>query len=299
MRLFGYLICALLPWLFASCCCHADYHPPPQPFRSPAAGLRAFSGKGVVEELNPDRSTVVIQHEAISNYMAAMTMPFKAKDPAVLAGLQAGDEISFRLLVTDQESWIDGISRTGRKVVAAAERTSTVASPEHASQRHPLLDYQFTNELGQAISLGQFKGQALAITFFFTRCPIPDFCPRLSKNFEEASQKLAALPEAPTNWHFLSVSFDTDFDTPSVLKAYAGRYHYDPAHWSFLTGPKDKVNELARQSQVTVEPEGAFFNHSFRTLIIDAAGRLQMSFPIGGNLSDALVGEIVKAAASK
>ena len=81
-----------------------------------------------------------------------------------------------------------------------------------------------------------------------------------------------------------------------MLRAYAERYHYDSNHWSFLTGPPQKIAELARLSDVTYEPEGGLFNHNFRTLIIDAAGRLQMSFPIGGNLSEALVKELVKAA---
>jgi len=159
------------------------------------------------------------------------------------------------------------------------------------------MDYQFTNELGQAVSLSQFNGQALAITFFFTRCPIPDYCPRLSKNFAEASQKLSAMPDAPTNWHFLSVTFDPEFDTPAVLKSYGERYHYAPAHWSFLTGPPDKIAELARQSDVTFERQGSLFNHNFRTLIISANGKLQTVFPIGGDLSDAILGEMLKAAA--
>ena len=163
--------------------------------------------------------------------------------------------------------------------------------------RHPLLDYKFTNQLGQAVSLSQFHGQALAISFFFTRCPIPEYCPRLSKNFQEASRKLAARPGGPTNWHLLSVSFDTEYDTPPVLKAYAERYHYDPASWSFLTGPSNKVSELARLSGVKVAAEGGLFNHDFRTLIIDGTGHLQMVFPTGGNLSDAIVDELLKAAA--
>ncbi|MGD0615846.1 MAG: SCO family protein, partial [Verrucomicrobiota bacterium] len=150
----------------------------------------------------------------------------------------------------------------------------------------------------QPVSLRDFRGQALAITFFFTRCPVPDYCPRLSKNFEEASRRLASRPGAPTNWHFLSVSFDTAFDTPAVLRAYGSRYHYDPAHWSFLTGPKEEIQELAEISGVVVDPDAGLFNHNFRTLIIDPAGRLQTSFPFGGDLSDAIVGEILKACAA-
>lgn len=166
-----------------------------------------------------------------------------------------------------------------------------------ATVRHPLLDYKSTNELGQPVSLGQFHGQALAITFFFTRCPIPEYCPRLSKNFQEASRKLESRTDAPTNWHFLSISFDAEFDSPPVLKAYGERYEYDPKHWSFLTGPSDKASELANLSDVSFVREGGLYNHNFRILIIDAAGRLQMVFPTGGNLSDAIVEEILKAAA--
>jgi protein SCO1/2 len=163
-------------------------------------------------------------------------------------------------------------------------------------KRHPLLDYPFTNELGQPVKLSDFRGQALAITFFFTRCPIPDYCPRLSKNFEEASQKLSALPGGPTNWHFLSVTFDPELDTPPVLKAYGERYQYDPKHWSFLTGARDKISELAGDSGVQLERASGFINHNFRTLIINADGHLQMIFPMGGNLSDAIVAEVLKAA---
>ena len=167
-----------------------------------------------------------------------------------------------------------------------------------AKNHNPLLDYAFTNELGQAVTLGSFEGQALAITFFFTRCPVPEFCPRLSKNFAEACRQLSQLPHGPTNWHFLSVSFDPEFDTPAILKAYGKTYHYDSTHWSFITGPKDKIAELARLSNVQVQPDSGLFQHNFRTLIIDPKGKLQMVFPTGGNLSDAIVSEILKATGS-
>ena len=275
---------------------------PAQPFRSSSESetkAQTFAAEGVVKEFKSDGQTIVIKHQAISNYMDAMTMPFKVRKHQELARLRVGDEITFRLLVTDSESWIDRISKIGRvrleEKLPAARPAVSEAPPARA--RHPLLDCKFTNELGQAVSLGEFRGQALAITFFFTRCPIPDYCPRLSKNFDEASRKLLALTNAPANWHFLSVSFDPEFDTPAVLKAYGRRYQYDPQHWSFLTGPADKIADLAAQSDVKFERDGAFFNHNFRTLIIDAAGHLQMSFPIGGDLSDAIVSEILKAAA--
>jgi protein SCO1/2 len=259
-----------------------------------ATNLRSFMAKGTVTELKPDSRTVVIQHEAISNYMAAMTMPFRVKDSKELAGLQRSDAISFQLHVTESESWVDGITKIG---TVSLPPIQTPTNPPAVRLNHPLLDYKFTNELGQAVSLNDFRGQALAITFFYTRCPLPDYCPRLSKNFQAASQKLESLPGAPTNWHFLSISFDTEFDSPQMLKAYGNSYQYDPKHWSFLTGPADKIGELARQSGVSYQYDAGTFNHDFRTLIIDAAGHLQMVFPTSGDLSDQIVAEILKAAA--
>lgn len=263
-------------------------------------GVQTFATRGVVQEIRPAENLLVIRHEAITNYMPAMTMPFHVHDSQSLAGLERGDEISFRLLVTETNSWVDRISKTGKVALPEIKTpaSSPPATPAAIRSRHPLLDYKFTNELGQAVSLNDFRGTALAITFFFTRCPIPEYCPRLSKNFQVAARKLNARPDAPTNWHFLSISFDSAFDTPEVLKAYGAAYQADPAHWSFLTGPPDKIGELARQSGLTFESTNGIFNHDFRTLIVDAAGHLQMVFPTSGDLSDAIVEEIVKAAAA-
>src|SRR6266478_8530565 len=297
----GMLISALLSgWLISTYVNSAAESPASS---SPGeANLRSFAARGVVKELKADGSTILLSHEAITNYMDAMTMPFKIKEPKEITGLRPGDQVSFRLSVTDTESWIDQVA----KITAATPRSP--ASPPleaRAGERrpskpthYPLLDYKFTNELGQQVSLSDFRGQGLAITFFFTRCPIPDYCPRLSRNFQEASTRLGLITAGPTNWHFLSVSFDTQFDSPRVLKAYGERYHYDPAHWSFLVGSAESVGELAGLSNVKFERDAGSFNHNFRTLIIDATGHLQMVFPIGGDLSSAIVDEILAAVAA-
>jgi protein SCO1/2 len=228
--------------------------------------------------------------------MDAMTMPFRVNDPAQLPGLHVGDSVSFRLLVTPERSWIDRLVKIPALKLTRSDPAADSAATAPTRPRHPLLDYAFTNELGQPVRLGDFRGQVLAMTFFFSRCPIPEYCPRLTRNFEEASHKLRAMPGVPTNYHFLSVTFDPEFDTPDRLKAYAGNFSYDPSHWSFLTGPSNKVAELARLSDMKYQRDGIFFNHDLRTLIIDASGRLRMVFPLGGNLSDAIVQEMLKAA---
>ena len=258
---------------------------------------RAYSARGVVRELKEDGRTVVIRHEAIPNYMDAMTMPLRVRDKRELLGLSAGDEITFRLRVTDEASWIESVRRTGLSLRETNSMSATpVPTVAPLTGRHPLLDYAFTNEFGQPVSLGQFHGSALAYTFFFTRCPVPDYCPRLAQNFAAATRKLRETPGARTNWHFLSVSIDPESDTPAVLRNYARGYGYDSNHWSFLTGPTNKVRELAELSGLDYQRDGASYSHGLMTVIIDPLGRLHKVFPIGGDIGDAIAAEMLKAA---
>src|SRR5262245_7601464 len=176
---------------------------------------QVFLVKGVVQEVRPERKKVTIAHENIPNYMSAMTMTFDVKDPRELAGLQSGDEVSFRMIVTDKDGWIDQVKR----LRAAASPPSTGADTlRRVREVEPLNvgdvvpDYRFTNELGQAVSLSEFKGKAVAFTFIFTRCPFPTFCPRMSSNLEETYKKLKATPDASTNWQLLTITFDPQFD---------------------------------------------------------------------------------------
>ena len=269
-----------------------------------STNVQTYSVKGVVKELKPDGRTVVIKHEEITNYMAAMTMPFEVKDPKELAGLQPGDEVTFRMLVTDTDGWIDQIKRMGA--------TNAIPASEHQSVRRvriveplkigdPIPDYPFTNELNQPIHLGQFKGQALALTFIFTRCPFPNFCPRMSGNFAEAYQKLTATPGGQTNWHLLSLSFDPEFDTPAVLKNYARRYKYDSNHWNFATGAWIEIDAITEQFglEFSRSQTGIGWDHKLRTVVIDAAGKVQKVYTGNEWKVDDLVEEMNKAMKAK
>jgi len=267
--------------------------------RSTGAGVRTYQVRGVIRELKPDGRTAVIRHEEIPGYMEAMSMPFRARETNELAELKSGDEVTFRLSVTDEESWIDHVKRTGR--VSGVGNDSNSAPPTAATnlpaefRLSQVPDFALTNEFGQPVSLRQFQGKALAMTFFFTRCPIPEFCPRLTKNFQGAIQKLKTAPGGPTNFHFLSISFDP-VDTPLLLRAYANQYRYDSNHWSFVTGHPEQIRELARGFGVPVTGEGISLSHGFSTTIFDADGRLRKMWPIGGDMTDTIVTEITEGA---
>ncbi len=247
--------------------------------------MQVYTVKGVIKELGPDGKTAVIRHEAIPGYMQAMTMPFEVKDTNLLTGLKAGDVISFDLAVTPTEGWIQALTKIGS---AAPEQTAQAApKPAFTASRalepldvgDRLPDYHFTNELGEAVSLSQFKGQVLAFTFFFTSCPFPDYCPRMTSNFKQAEMQLGTMSNAPAKWHLLSISFDPTNDTPSRLAKYAGAAEYDKTHWNFLTGDEDQISGLAEQIGENYWHEGASIGHNLRTVVVDPAGRIRNIIP--------------------
>jgi len=273
------------------------------PAASSSTNQQVFQVKGVVKELQPDGKTIVIKHEEVPNYMPAMTMPFEVKSTNELRGLRPGDAVAFQMIVTDADAWIDHIAKLNAAQPAEppprpALRLARDVDPLKTGDLLP--EYHFTNELGQAVSTRQFKGQALVFTFFFTRCPYPTFCPLMANNFEETQKKLLALPHGPANWHMLSISFDPEFDTPALLKAYADRYNYNPEHWNFVTGALIDVTAIGDQvGEYFGHDETGAVVHNLRTVVVDAQGRVQKIIPENKWTSDELVAEIVKAAAVK
>ena len=264
-----------------------------------STNVRVFQVKGVVKAVRPERKEIEIKHEAIPDYMPAMTMPFDVRDTNLLTGLKPEQPVSFRLNVTDTDGWIDEIKDLGApsltKADAAAPPGTKVVRTLNVGE--PLPEFHLTNELGQPITTSQYKGQALAITWLFTRCPFPTFCPRLANDFSETQEKLAGLAGGPTNWHLLTVSFDPEFDTPAALKTYALAHHYDPAHWTFATGNLDEITGMGDLFGLVFWHDSAgSITHNMRTVVIDADGRLQKVFEGKEWTSAELAAEVVKAA---
>lgn len=264
--------------------------------------VTVYSGRGEVKKIDPESRTLTVHHDEIPGFMEAMTMPFHVKNPEELKGIETGDTITFRLNVAADRSWIDQISKTTAAVkppepaVRPSVRLVRDVEPLNVGDMMP--EYRFTNQLGQAVSLSQFKGQALALTFIFTRCPMPDFCPRMTQHFAAAYKQLSSMPNAPTNWHLISISFDPHFDQPPVLKSYAERFGYNPEHWSFVTGALIDIDAITEQFNLPVVKQGENWDHTLRTVVIDASGRIQKIFI--GNMwkPEELTGEIIKAAQS-
>ena len=268
---------------------------------SAAETPREYSVRGVVRRVEPERRSVVVKHEEIPGFMPAMTMPFDVKEPKELNGLKPGDQISFRMLVTTNDGWIDRIQVVGSDTNAVATPppvriTSSVPLLEAGSL---LPDYTLTNELGRVIRLSEFRGQVLAFTFIFTRCPYPDFCPRMTDLFARAQKHLAGEPDAPKNVRFLSISFDPEHDTPELLRAYAERHNYDPSRWTLATGAWDQLEPLTGHFGLIfgrdVPPEK--MEHNLRTVVVRPSGKIQAILPSNEWQSEDLIREIRAAAA--
>ena len=270
--------------------------------KTPNTNQQIFQVKGVVIEVKPREASVKIKHEAVPDYMPAMTMPFDVKDTNELVGLEAGDPVSFRLLVTDTEGWIDHIQKTGPKtnLPPTTGPFRRVRDVEPLNEGDLLPEYQFTNQFGKVFSTKDFQEGALAIEFLFTRCPLPNFCPFLANSFGEAQKQLLTLPNAPTNWHLLTISFDPEFDTPAVLKNYADAHGADAAHWTFATGEPIDLSAIGEQFGLLVSrDENNSISHNLRAVVIDASGRVRKIF-IGNEWKpDELVVEMLKTTTGK
>jgi protein SCO1/2 len=248
---------------------------------------------GVIRELPSDGKSVVIRHDEIPGVMPKMTMALNVRDPGSLTGFREGDEVRFRLHIGTNEHWIDSIQWVGHNVDTDSAKTFSRPGDE-LKLGDPMPDFDWRGEEGQIRRLAEHRGSSVALTFIFTRCPLPEFCPRMTRNFSEARQLLLDRDTKSTNWLLLSLSFDPDFDTPSVLKHYAEASRGTNAdHWTFGALASNTVSRLAPALDLRVVPDGGGFSHNLRTVVIDSEGRIHRQFD--GNrwtpaqLADALI----------
>jgi protein SCO1/2 len=248
---------------------------------------------GVLLESQSAGRSAVIAHDDIPGYMSAMTMSFNVKQPAELQGLQRGDKISFQLFVNEKDAWIEDIKRTGGSGAIRWSPPPADSGPE-LKLGALVPDFVLTNQAGQAVHLRDFKGRALALTFFFSRCSLPTFCPLMNKNLAAVQQELQQSATG-TNWQLLSISFDPQFDTVDLLGSLASYYHGDPQHWSFGTSSPGEIRKLGGAFGLKYWNENGSISHNLRTAVIDASGRLQKVFDGNEWQPAELVAEMRKA----
>lgn len=237
-----------------------------------------YTLQGQVLAVAPDHEQATIKHEEIKGFMAAMTMSYKMKDPQQLSGIAPGDLINATLVVETNGAFVTDVKKVGEAPLEQVATATPSASSgfELLKPGEPVPDGEFVDQNGKKQKFSAFKGSPLAITFIYTRCPLPDFCPLMDRNFAAVQQALKTEP-ALKKAHLVTISFDPATDTPAVLKKHAGELKADLARWTFLTGDRDQIDKFASRFGMTITrapADPSNITHNLRTAIVDADGKL-------------------------
>ena len=246
-----------------------------------APDRRSFTLQGQVQSLDPAKKTVVVKHEEIRGFMPAMTMPYQVQDGKALDGLAPGDLINATLVVVSNGAYLTNFKKVG---TAPLEKPPAEASnPPAAASGFELLkpgeavpEGSFVDQDGGKRRFSAFKGSPLVMTFIYTRCPLPTFCPLMDRHFVTLQKTLKEDPSLQ-GVRLVTVSFDPVTDTPAVLKQHAKRLSADHTRWTFLTGDRDDVDQFAARFGVSVARalnDQRDITHNLRTAIIGADGTL-------------------------
>ncbi len=263
--------------------------------------LHSYPARGVVEQIATDRSQVTIHHQDIPGYMMEMTMDFPVKDTNELNGVSVGDQITFTLVVGQTNDWVENIHRVGHNDKMMPNSMPMAGGMSAKLKPGDLLpDGELVTEDGRHIHFSDFRGKAVAFTFFFTRCPLPNYCPLMNRNFEQARALLLSQPSTPTNWQFLSISFDPEFDTPQVLSAYADAYRgTNTTGWLFADATTNTLAHLAPRLGLMVMRQGNNISHNLRTVVLDPQGRIYRQFNGNQWTAQQLANALLEAARQK
>jgi len=238
---------------------------------------RSYELQGQVLAVRPETDEILVKHDDIKGFMPAMTMPYKVKEPALLKDRAPGDLITATLQVSPDLAWLSAITKTG-----------TAPMPEDANTRIPVAagvtllkagdevpETPLVDQDDKPLTLQDWRGSAVVVTFIYTRCPLPQFCPLMDRRFAEIQALAAADSALRGHVRLLSISFDPANDRAAILRAHGAKAGADPAVWRFATAAEPVVDRLAATFGVNVMREAnGTITHNLRTAVIDPRGRI-------------------------
>jgi len=260
--------------------CHSSAGTPNQ--GSSASPYTVYKLRGKVISVDAAHGIIVVDHEAIPGFMDAMTMPYQLKDPGIAGELHPGDTITADVLVS--KSSPDTVVLDHIVVIAQAKPDYKPAVFYHVpAPGDTVPDFKMRNQDGRAIHLDQFRGKTLLLTFIYTRCPLPNFCPLVTHNFAVIDRQLSASPALYAKTHLLCVSFDPVHDTPARLRAYGAEYigsDANFAHWDFAVPSKPELLQMAKFFDVGITPgPDDTITHTLSTTLIGPHGKVAQFYP--------------------
>jgi protein SCO1/2 len=278
---------ALLLFLLAASCFAAAC--------GPSEPERRYELRGRVVSVDKEGGRVTIAHEAIADYMPAMTMPFRVKDGWVLDAVREGSTVNADLVVAGKSSWLERVSVGS--VTGTPSLPSRVEGATEPTPGAPAPPIALVDQNGRPVTLERFRGKTVAHTFIYTRCPLPDYCPLMTDNFARVERLLRERNAPIDATQLLSISIDPEFDTPEVMRGYGERVVDGriPANWSFVTGDPAAVRRVAESYGLVYETENDQVLHTLRTAVIAPDGTLARVFRGNEWTPEDLYGAIVDA----
>jgi protein SCO1 len=269
-----------------------------------ADGAKVYPASGLVLHVDPAKHSIEVSCEAIPGYMEAMVMTFPVRQPEELGNLKAGMMVNFKLVVEKDAAYADDIrvrpyeNSTQEPMAARQLEILDAATAESASV--PVLqvdqtvpDFTLVDQRNGRVALSNLRGKVVAITFIYTRCPLPNFCFRMSNNFGVVHRRFADRMEK--DLALLSITFDPEHDQPDVLAAYAETFTKDQKGWYFLTGPAADVQKICRSFGVTAWQDEGLVTHSLHTVVLDRRGRIVANLE-GNEYTAKQLGDLIETA---
>lgn len=242
---------------------------------------RRYEMTGQILAVHADRLELTIKHEDIPGYMPGMTMNFPVEAGTLMLGREPGELIAATLEVDGLIGRIVSLRRTG--MAPLPDTTNEVAMAGGILEPgDDMPDAALIDQTDRRRSLSEWRGTPVLVTFIYTRCPLPNYCPLMDRHFVSIQKSVAADPALAGQLRLISISFDTEHDTPEVLAAHAKTLGADTSTWTFLTGDRVTVDRLAARFGVGVirGPEGETeITHNLRTALFAADGTLVSIYP--------------------
>jgi protein SCO1 len=259
-------------------------------------GVKKFHIRGIVVSSDAKTGAVTLDTDAIPGYMEAMTMPYTLAQPNIATELHPGDTITATLTVTENADTLDEID-----VIAQGKpdyKPAVTFNDLEPGEAVP--DFAFLNQSGKTVRLQQWHGKVLLMTFIYTRCPLPNFCVRMSRNFADIDKQLQKDPQLYAKTHLLSVSFEPKYDTPAVLRSYGGAYtgQYTKEtfeHWDFAAPTEKELPQVLQFFDVGATPEkDKTITHSLSTVVIGPDGKIFKWYPGNEWTPDQMIQDVKK-----
>ena len=258
---------------------------------------------GLVLKVDPGKHLITVSCQEIPGYMDAMVMTFQMRQPQRVEGLAAGVNIDFTLSTDKNESFADDIRvrpfqsleldpTQARRLKLMENLMSPTTHSQAIGSGQTVPDFSLTDQSQRSIKLSQFSGKVVALTFIYTRCPLPDYCFRLTNNFGQLQKRFRT--HMGNDLVLLSIVIDPAHDQPTALADYAKTWKADSHSWHFLTGPLPEIEKVARSFDMNFYPDEALFVHSFHTVVIDREGKLVANLE-GNSFSAKQLGDLVEA----